>query len=921
VPVTVSELQVRVSADTSPAEKELDTLGSKVGGLGSTLAGIGAGAAVAGIAALGAAFVGSVGAASSFATELSAISAVSGATADEMSGLSGLALQLGKDTSFSASEAAKGIEELVKAGVSIPDIMGGAASASLSLAAAGAVSVGDAAAIAATAMNTFSLKGSDLAHVADVIAGAANASAIDVNDYKFSLSAAGAVAATVGIGFDDLSTAIAVMGQAGIKGSDAGTSLKTMMLNLAPSTDKAAGVMKQLGIITADGANQFFTAEGKAKSLADVSGVLQNATKDLTDQQKLAALQTMFGTDAVRAAAIMAKAGAEGFNDMAASMGKVTAAAVAQERLNNLAGSWQQLTGSVETLAITFGTTFLPVLKKATDGLTGLVNSAIPVVERWAPSIEGAVDGVSTVFDAVFAGDLPDLIPLLNHSLDGIGGAITTAVEGWATDFAAWVDSASPDLLSNLGDMALSIQAWVFDTSLAIIEQLGTWAAAFIDWVGPKIPVLIRELGAFLAKMLEWAGGTALPTLAEKLLEWGTAFVEWIAPKIVPMLLELGKLELELLGWIFGTALPAIVSKLLEWGAAFVDWVGPKIGPLLLELGKLSLEVLGWMANTALPAIIVKLAEWGAAFLDWVAKDVLPDLPGRLGFIIESITTWVSTHVDLVAANVKSIGSAILQGIQDGISGALGGFWSWLQTNFVDKIPEVVRNILNIHSPSGVFVDIGRNMVEGLRVGMEQRLPSVQDLISRTLGSVGGSMGGNVDDWLKAAISATGVSGDWLPGLRWIVEHESGGDPHAKNPHSTASGLFQMIDTTWAGARDKSLPNDIWNPIINAIAGIRYIAERYGNANNAVDFWQAHGHYAQGGWAGLHGPELAWLGEKGPEYVVPNAALPGGGGRGQMQRLQIDVTADGRTKERLWIEGYQLLARRGGLPGRFGDFA
>jgi TP901 family phage tail tape measure protein len=188
VPVTVSELQVRVSADTSPAEKELDTLGSKVGGLGSTLAGIGAGAAVAGIAALGAAFVGSVGAASSFATELSAISAVSGATADEMSGLSGLALQLGKDTSFSASEAAKGIEELVKAGVSIPDIMGGAASASLSLAAAGAVSVGDAAAIAATAMNTFSLKGSDLAHVADVIAGAANASAIDVNDYKFSLS-------------------------------------------------------------------------------------------------------------------------------------------------------------------------------------------------------------------------------------------------------------------------------------------------------------------------------------------------------------------------------------------------------------------------------------------------------------------------------------------------------------------------------------------------------------------------------------------------------------------------------------------------------------------------------------------------------------------------------------------------------------
>lgn len=568
-------------------------------------------------------------------------------------------------------------------------------------------------------------------------------------------------------------------------------------------------------------------------------------------------------------------------------------------------------------------------------------------------NILGMVAALGDTFRAVFAGDIPTAIGTGLLVLENLGGVISGLVEDWASTFAGWVDGADSELIDNLGDMAVDIQGWVFDTGLAIVEKLGTWAAAFIDWVAPKIPGLIRELGGFLAKMLEWAGGTALPTLAEKLVEWGTAFVEWIAPKIAPMLVEAGKLLLELGGWLLGTALPAIVSKLAEWAGAFISWVLPMIPKLLLELGKLELEFLGWIVGTALPSIVSKLLEWGAAFaawvapalvnlllelgkleialigwvgekvaeivsklvewggafLGWVAKDVIPTLPEKLGAILTAITGWVGEKVGSVVESVKSIGSGILQGIQNGISGALSGFWSWLQTSFVDKIPEFVRNLLNIHSPSGVFADIGRNMIEGLRVGMEQRLPSVQEMISRALGGVGGSVGGNLDDWLQAAISATGVSGSWLPGLRWIVEHESGGDPHAKNPHSTASGLFQMIDTTWAASRDKSLPNDIWNPIINAIAGIRYIGERYGNPGNAVDFWKANNHYAAGGWAGLHGPELAWLGERGPEYVVSNSSLQGGSagrGAGGTQVIEHRIRIGDLEAMRIVVVGTEL---------------
>lgn len=362
------------------ARGHLDGFSSGINAIGRAIgtAMVAAGAGVA--AGVGA----SVAAAAGFEAQMSSVKAVSGATAAEMEQLKAQALQLGADTSFSASEAAKGIEELIKAGVGIGDVLGGAASASLSLAAAGAVSVGDAAEIAANAMNQFGLKGTDLAHVADLIAGAANASAIDVNDFKFSLASVGAVANAVGFNFDDTAAAIALLGQAGIKGSDAGTSLKSMLLNLQPATKEQASLFRDLGLITASGANQFFDASGKVKSMSEVAGTLQTALAGMTQQQKLATLETIFGSDAIRAAAVFANQGAAGFNDMAASMAKVTAESVAAERLNNLKGDLDQLTGSLETAAIKIGTAFLPGLRSIVSGSTQVVNEAAPQLEAFA---------------------------------------------------------------------------------------------------------------------------------------------------------------------------------------------------------------------------------------------------------------------------------------------------------------------------------------------------------------------------------------------------------------------------------------------------------------------------------------------------------------------------------------------------------
>lgn len=309
-----------------------------------------------------------------FEKEISAVGSVSGASQTQLDQLRKKALQLGADTSFSASQAASAMEELAKAGISTTDILNGAADATVALAAAGGIDLATAATISANAMNQFGLTAQQLPKIVDQIAGAANTSAIDVTDLGHSMQQVGAVAHLAGLSFQDTAVAIAELGNAGIKGSDAGTSLKTFLQNLIPTTKQQVTLMTQLGIVTRDGANHFFDAAGKAKSLADISQVLQNALKGMTKEQQLNTLQTLFGTDAIRAAAVLTEQGAAGFNNMAAAINKTSAADVASARLNNTAGKIEQLKGSVETLSIQIGEQLLPRLTALASNLTRLVN-------------------------------------------------------------------------------------------------------------------------------------------------------------------------------------------------------------------------------------------------------------------------------------------------------------------------------------------------------------------------------------------------------------------------------------------------------------------------------------------------------------------------------------------------------------------
>lgn len=626
---TVAELKVAISASDS-ASGVIKGLGSSLNGLEKTALGVGnalgtglkiaGAAAAAGGVAIAAGLGAAVSSAAGFEERLSAIGAVSGATGAEMSQFSALALQLGKDTAFSASEAASGIEELVKGGVSIQDVLGGGAKSALDLAAAGGVGLADAAKIAATALGQFSLKGNDLTNVADKIAGAANASRIGVSDFAQSMAAGGAVAAQVGVSFDDFAVAIAEMGRAGIQGSDAGTSLKTMLLNLSPSTDKAAGVMRELGIITADGANKFFDAQGNVRSFAQVQQVLADATENLTAEQKTNALQTIFGTDAIRAALVASKNGAAGFNELADAMSKVTASDVGAKRLDNLKGSIEQLKGSLETAAITAGIAFTPAIRKLVDLTTATINSAMPQIEAFAAQVPAA-------FDAIATG--------LNRPIQVLQDTFGTIQQVFAGDWAPDPSQIDP-FTERVGELALVLRDQVIPAVLATAE-----------WLGNSIPPAVASAQAAFASISETVG----PIFAD--LKATVDDIASIFRDQLPPAAQSATSEINILSGAFGLLAGAVKILLTPLTLTTGAWrTYAETAAAASTANQQILATLGTAFNAAADVAIAALARISTAFQTG-------GLAGGLSGISTELASGLTALADVVGPALAPVGEAI----------------------------------------------------------------------------------------------------------------------------------------------------------------------------------------------------------------------------------------------------------------------
>ncbi|WP_435824372.1 phage tail tape measure protein [Microbispora amethystogenes] len=337
-----------------------------------------------------------------FDREMSKVGAVSGATGKQLAALRESAIDAGQATAFSATQAAEAQGELAKAGISTADILGGALRGSLDLAAAGGLDLAEAATIAAQAMNIFGLKGKDVTHIADVLAAGANKSAADVHQLGEAMRAGGNTSAQFGLSMEETVGVLSAFADNALIGSDAGTSLKTMLLHLANPAAKTQDLMDQLGIAA-------YNAQGNFVGMASLAQQLQERLGHLTQAERDQAIAQIFGSDAMRGAAVLYKIGAQGVQEYTRAVNDQGAAGrMAGQMMDNLAGDLEKLKGSLETALIQGGSA-------ATGVLRGMTQAATLAVDTFG-ALPGPVQGAVTVVTG------------LTGAVTLLGGAMVVAV-------------------------------------------------------------------------------------------------------------------------------------------------------------------------------------------------------------------------------------------------------------------------------------------------------------------------------------------------------------------------------------------------------------------------------------------------------------------------------------------------------------
>ncbi|MCB0070691.1 MAG: phage tail tape measure protein [Caldilineaceae bacterium] len=391
--------------------------------------------AVRGAAAVAGTLGGWVVEAGNFDAQIDSIMSKLGGTAQDAGKLRDLIYELGIDPNLKVStqEAADAVEMLVQNGLSLDDVLGGAARSTVLLANATGADFSRAADIATDAMAVFGLGAEDMQGAVDSIAAVTVNSKFDINDYALALAQGGAAAQIAGLSMEEFNTAVVAMSSFFNSGSDAGTSFKTMMQRLVPQTDEAADAMRSLGL-------NFTNADGSMKSMAEIAGELNRVfqgqvtfsstvggrtaaqadelkrlqgvygrtqaairdyetgvkgatysdekrqkkldelratlaateqamqplleitgqqvqtTRALTEEEKIRYLTTIFGADAMRAAAALAGYSEEEFAALMETLGESDAELAAAQRMDNLAGDMEIFRGWRRRCACRSGT-------------------------------------------------------------------------------------------------------------------------------------------------------------------------------------------------------------------------------------------------------------------------------------------------------------------------------------------------------------------------------------------------------------------------------------------------------------------------------------------------------------------------------------------------------------------------------------
>lgn len=772
-----------------------------------------------------------VGAFTDFQSNLNYLQAVTGATAPQMEQLAALARQLGNDTELpaaSAANAAEAMVELGKAGLSVNDILSGTKGV-LELAAAGGLSTAEAASIAANALNAFGLSGKDVTSVADMLAAAANASTADVRDLAYGFQSASAVFHQFGYSAADLTTALALMSNAGIQGQDAGTSLKQMLLSLLTPSKQAADELRRLGVHVTD-------ASGHFVGFRDLIAQFQAGLSKLPPAEREMALATIFGSDAVRAANVILGEGVEKWDEMYGAVTKAGAAhELAAARMKGIGGALAQLKSQITTLAIDVVSRFAEPIEQAVRKVTEVFayfDNLSPHAQNMILAFVGVVAATGPFLVAIgaVAGALAFLLTPVGALAVGLG-LLAAAFAGNVGGIRELASSLLPQLVAGFTQL-VSALAPIGSQILSTLQAIGQDAVAALSVVGSvlstqftaMLTAIVPHLQGIVAQVTVILGtlGQAIQPIFITIIQMASLFVVTMGSvlmSLVPVVLQGVQTVLQGIQIFVGALVPTIVGVV----HAFVPVVREGIAELagvVMALVSTVVPMVTQLASQLMGALapllphFVTLAQGIAAFLvpalrlfgDIIVSIVLPavmrigeQLAGHLVPVVQQAVAVLGPALDQLGGAFQRAATFIQQHLTD-IEAIVKGAFDLIEGTIkvaIDVITGVLTILIDLlHGDFAKAWEDAKTTVSNVWNDIKTAVSQAVDDTKATMQKIADWLAGEFQTaWNNAK---TLVSGAWTD-IKTAIS--TGVDDAKTKMGEIVSWLGGEFQTAWNGAK------------------------------------------------------------------------------------------------------------------------
>lgn len=706
-----------------------------------------------------------------FQAQMSRVQAIAGATGGELDKMKAQAIELGAKTAFSAKEAAQGMENLASAGFQVNEIMD-AMPGVLDLA---AVSGGDVAASSeamASSLRAFGLEAGQAGHVADVFARAAADTNAETVDMAEAMKYVAPVAHSMGLSLEETAASIGIMADAGIKGSQAGTTLRGALSRIAKPTKAMVKSMDQLGV-------SFYDANGKMIPLREQIAQLKTATAGLTQEERNRHLVTLYGQNSLSGMLALLDAGPEKLDKMTNALINSDGAAreMAETMQDNLASKIEQMGGAFESAAIVIQQILEPALTKVVGGITKLIEAFLnmsPVGQKMV---------------VIFAGMVAALGPLLLIA----GTVITTMVK-----LRIAMQFLGPAFMGTMGTIALVVAA--FYALVAVFMIAYTKSEKFRNFIDSLAPAIKKGLGV----AVEWAAEKLkvlwewLQKATEKVKEFGSAISSKVANTLQQFGINLGQAGssigsfissgLERLGGAFGKVggvMSIAASVLTKVGLAFFGITGP-LG-LVISLvvsfltawartGELNADGITQVfdnltstiqgaadaINQYLPIFVQKGTEILVKLIEGIAN-AIPGVVSVISQVIESLVQTISTVLPTILAAGVQILTALINGIAQAlptiiqaaiqiIMALFNGLIQALPTIISAAIQIIQALIQGLVEALPAIIEAALQIITGLVQGLIQALPMILEAALQIIMGLVNALIENIGPILEAGI-------------------------------------------------------------------------------------------------------------------------------------------------------------------------